>query len=250
MKYVRDLTGRFHQRPLFEREELDAICERALIDHLSECDTRLEYPVSTELLQTLIEAHAGKLDLFADLSGEGDDVEGVTDFLKGQKPRVRISSDLSNDVRREVRLRTTLGHEFGHVHLHDALFQAHVSAPDLFGDRTVGARQSPKSVATQESLARCKRETIVGARDTDWMEWQAGYVCGALLMPRKELRGIVHAAMRKAGQIDELEIGSELGRALVAEVAQRFFVSAEAARVRLQVLGLAVTKRVERSVFE
>lgn len=250
MKYVRDLTGRFHERPMFEREELDAICERALIDHVSECGKRLVYPVPTDLLQTLIEAHAGKLDLFADLSGEGDDVEGVTDFLKGQKPRVRISGDLSNDVRREVRLRTTLGHEFGHVHLHNALFQAHVAAPDLFGDRTVGTRPLPEPVATQEALAKCKRETIVGARDTDWMEWQAGYVCGALLMPRKELRQIVHTAMRGAGQIDQLEIRSDLGGAIVAEVVQRFFVSAEAARVRLQVLGLAVTKRVERSVFE
>lgn len=235
---------------MFDREELDAICERALLEHAAQCGTHLKYPVATELLQTLIEAHAASLDLYADLSGEGDDVEGVTDFVMGKLPRVRINRDLADDARREVRLRTTLGHEFGHVHLHNALFQAHVSAPDLFGDRRVGAHPSSKQVDNEKELAKCKRETIVGARDTDWMEWQAGYVCGALLMPRRELRQIVHTTMRAAGQIDQLEIRSDLGGAIVADVAQRFFVSAEAARVRLQVLGLAVTKRVERSVFE
>ena len=30
---------------------------------------------------------------------------------------------------------------------------------------------------------KCKRDNIVGASETDWMEWQAGYVCGAILIP-------------------------------------------------------------------
>jgi Zn-dependent peptidase ImmA (M78 family) len=250
MKYVRDLTGRFHQRPRFDREELDGVCERALHEHVLACGARLEYPVATELLQTLIEAHAGSLDLYADLTGYGGDVEGVTEFVRDKRPLVRISRTLTEDPRREVRLRTTLAHEFGHVHLHDALFQAHVATPDLFGDRAVGGRVAPSSPVKQDELARCKRETIVGATDTDWMEWQAGYVCGALLMPRRELRDLVHSGMRHAGELNALEVGSELGRSIVDEIARRFFVSTEAARVRLQVLGLAVAKRVERSVFE
>jgi hypothetical protein len=245
MRYVRDLTGRFPERPHFEPAELDAICDRAILDHVDQCGRKLEYPISSDLLETLIEAHAASLDLFADLSGEGADVQGVTDFFRGKRPRVRIDAGLANDKNREVRLRTTLAHEFGHVHLHDALFQANDARLDLFAGTAGKAAQ-----VGQRELARCKRETIVDALPSDWMEWQAGYVCGALLMPRRKMRELVHGRMREARQTDELELGSDLGRRIVAEVIERFFVSGDAARVRLKVLELAVEKRRQRSVFE
>ncbi len=180
------------------------MCERVLLEHVQKRGAKIEYPVSTDLLLTLIEAHAASLDLYADLSADGVDVEGVTEFVRGKRPRVRICAELAGDTRREVRLRTTLAHEFGHVHLHDALFQVHVDTPDLFGDKHTGARQQRVQASSHQDLARCKREMIVGAPKTDWMEWQAGYVCGALLMPRRQLRDLVHAGMRSAGQLAEL----------------------------------------------
>ena len=250
MKNVRDLTGRFNERPHFEPSELDSICDRVLLEHVERRDAKIEYPISTDFLLTLIEVHASDLDLYADLSAEGTDVEGVTVFVRGKRPSVRISATLAGDARREVRLRTTLAHEFGHVHLHDALFQSHADTPDLFGDKHVGSRQQSARPSNHQDIARCKRATIVGAPNSDWMEWQAGYVCGALLMPRRQLRDLVHAGMRSAGQLAELEIGSALGQTLVHDIVARFFVSAEAAQVRLRVLGLAVEKRVTRSVFE
>jgi len=245
MKYVRDLTGRFPERPHFEPGELDAICGRAMLDHVDQCGGKLEYPISTDLLQTLIEGHADSLDLYADLSGEGTGVQGVTDFFRGKRPRVRIDAGLANDQNREVRLRTTLAHEFGHVHLHDALFQANDARLDLFAE-SAGKR----AAAGPRELAKCNRDTIVGASPSDWMEWQAGYVCGALLMPRSKMRELVHSRMRDARQTDELELVSDLGRQIVDEVVERFFVSGDAARVRLKVLDLAVEKRKQRSVFE
>jgi hypothetical protein len=250
VKNVRDLTGRFTERPHFEPEELDSMCDRALLEHSELISKKLAYPISTDFLQTLIEAHAASLDMFADLSGEGSDVEGVTDFILGARPRVRISKELSSDPQREVRLRTTLAHEFGHVHLHNALFQAKTEALDLFASRTADAGRWSDSVGKRGELARCKRETIVGAAATDWMEWQAGYVCGALLMPKRMLKQHVHAHLRQTNNLGSLLIHSPAGRAVTGEIATKFFVSPDAARVRLLVLGLAVEKELERSVFE
>ncbi|MEX2177771.1 MAG: ImmA/IrrE family metallo-endopeptidase [Gemmatimonadaceae bacterium] len=203
------------------------------------------------MLQTLIEAHAASLDLYADLSGEGASIQGVTDFFPGLRPRVRIDAGLASESNREVRLRTTLAHEFAHVHLHDSLFQMERKQIDLFASPMSQQTESTGGHAEQASaFARCKRETIVGAPPTDWMEWQAGYVCGALLMPRRLLKEIVHRQLRASKHLEALEIGSALGRQLTEQVASTFFVSTEAARVRLKVLGLAVDKRVERSLFE
>jgi hypothetical protein len=244
MRYVRDTTGRFQERPHFDPDELDFICDRALLDHVEHCGRKLEFPISMDLLQTLIERHADTLDLYADLSAEGAGVQGVTDFFPGKRPKVRIDAGLANDAYREVRLRTTLAHEFAHVRLHNSLFQVKAEALDLF-ERP--ARRTPRAA---DHLARCKRETIVGAPQTDWMEWQAGYVCGALLMPRRRLNDLVQARLRAAKQFNQVDLSSTLGHQIVVETAKSFFVSEEAARVRLKVLGLAVDRPVTRSIFE
>src|SRR5690606_3646096 len=113
------------------------------------------------------------------LSDYGPDVEGVTEFRPGKKPNVKISEALSNDQRRENRLRTTLTHEYGHVRFHAYLWEMNPPRADLL-------RQNPNA-----AKQICKRDNILGAAETDWMEWQAGYVCGALLMPLSPLKRIV-----------------------------------------------------------
>lgn len=250
MKYVRDQSGRFTERPHFEPEEIDAMCDRAALEHFERLGEAPKYPISTDFLTTLIESHAASLDLYADLSEEGPNVEGVTDFVRGQRPRVRISAELASDPRREVRLRTTLAHEFGHVHLHDALFQVHIATPDLFGSPFRGSTSPEPSPPSAGEIARCKRDTLIAASRTDWMEWQAGYVCGALLMPRRAVGEIVNERKRRVNELLALELDSELGRAISDDLVAHFFVSAEAARVRLQVLGLAVLRRTSRSIFD
>lgn len=249
MKLVRDLTGRFHERPHYEAGELDVICQAALIEHAGRTGRALEYPVPTDVLETLIEAHAASLDLYADLSEEGPDVEAVTDFRLGARPTVRISAALSEDPRREARLRTTLAHEFGHVHLHDKLFQARAGMLDLFAAPTQGVAALEGQSDDEGNIARCKQKSIVGAAAVDWMEWQAGYVCGALLMPRREVREVVHRHLRAAGHRGRLLVMSESGQAAIAELMRMFQVSAEAGRVRVLVLGMAVEAEPEGSVF-
>ena len=128
MKWVPDRTGRFHRRPHYEPDELNKTCESLVSEFLQRRHGRVKYPVSTEDLTVLIESSAGDLDLYADLSGEEGEVEGVTDFFRSREPSVRIASRLSTDPRMENRLRTTLTHELGHVKLHAFMFEVERSA--------------------------------------------------------------------------------------------------------------------------
>ena len=71
--------------------------------------------MSTEDLTILIESETSDLDQYADLTSEGDDVEGVTFFFSDRKPIVKIAEELAATGFREHRLRTTLAHELvGH----------------------------------------------------------------------------------------------------------------------------------------
>jgi hypothetical protein len=40
---------------------------------------------------------------------------------------------------------------------------------------------------------------IFDAAQTDWIEWQAGYVCGALLMPASKVRELAGANLESQG---------------------------------------------------
>jgi Zn-dependent peptidase ImmA (M78 family) len=176
------------------------------------------YPISTNDLTILLEQKAGDVDLFADLSDYGADVEGVTEFYTNKKPRVLISHELSEQTNRENRYRTTLTHEFGHVHLHGFLLS--------------GGQKNMFSGNTQENN-HCKRETIIGARKTDWMEWQAGFASGALLIPFTTLKQLCRSFYDERNLLAVVGVQSIEGRELIHKVVANFQVSEDAARVRL-----------------
>ena len=114
MRYVRDQTGRFGERPHYEPDELDVMFEDVVIGFLKGQHGKVEFPITTNDLTVLIEQDTDDLDPYADLSGYGETVEGVTEFLPGRKPRVRIARDLAEAGYRENRYRTTLTHKYGH----------------------------------------------------------------------------------------------------------------------------------------
>src|SRR6185312_12486302 len=91
----------------------------------------VRYPVGTEDLKTLIERDTEDLDVYADLSSYGAEVEGVTEFNPGRRPSVKIRSQLTEDSRYENRLRTTLTHEYGHVRFHGYLFETEPPQAEL-----------------------------------------------------------------------------------------------------------------------
>ncbi len=225
-RWCPDDRGRFHRRPFYKAEELDAECEALLADFHRATGRGDDGAIETDDLTVLIERYVGDLDVYADLSGDGPEVDGVTLFAAGRKPDVAIAERLTTDERRSNRYRTTLTHELGHVILHDALYQEKLATADLF------------AASTEERLI-CKRDTMVNAPQSDWMEWQACYFSGSLLMPKRLMIGL--AKEYADGIAGSPRAGTDQAIELVSAAMERFIVSQEAARVRLSVLGLLAT---------
>lgn len=237
VKFVRDMTGRFSQRPHYEPQELDRECEAIITKFLKDKYGKVEFPISTDDLTVLIERDTSDFDPYADLSAYGSEVEGVTEFQPSGKPAVKISAALANDSRRENRLRTTLTHEYGHVHFHAYLWQVEPPTVDLLRQRPNANKQI------------CKRDGILNASQADWMEWQAGHVSGALLMPASYLRRSVTAYLDAHGLFGVVGTGGLHGQALIERVQQEFQVSADAARVRLLKLNILGAEDAGPSLF-
>lgn len=221
VKYVRDNTNRFSLRPHYLPLELDRACEQIITKFLNDRHERVNYPISTDDLTLLIERDTEDFDSHADLSIYGSEVEGVTEFQPGRKPKVKISADLASAERRENRLRTTLTHEYAHVHFHAYLWDMEPPARDLL-------RQNPNA-----NKQICKRDNLLDASQTDWMEWQAGYACGALLMPISHLRRVVAAYQEAHNLFGAMATSGVHGQAVIQVVQKEFRVSADAARIRL-----------------
>lgn len=228
MKWVRDNTGRFRERPHYHRDELEQLCENTMTSFLRDRHGRVTFPVSTDDLTVLLEREVDDLDNGCMLE---DGVDGLTDFFPRRKPHVKIASRLQAP-NYENRLRTTLTHEYGHVLLHGFLF----ALDDGLGRMFEGEPRKTRNT--------CHREAI-DVPSSDWMEWQAGYACGALLMPRTELARVVRA-FRTAIDLmySDIAAGSEVGRAMIDRVAAAFHVSRQAARVRLEQRQMVVKTAV------
>ncbi len=216
MKLIPDHTGRFPERPHYEIEELEDECERIITSFLERRYGQIVIPVPTDALKVLIEGEAAKL-LRADLSHEGEEVHGITEFFPGGKPWVSIARELSAQPWRAHRERTTLAHEYGHVHWHTPLYDRYCRP----GERHKCARG----------------QLLPRSGQRDWMEWQAGYISGALLMPRSRVKLQVEAFRREHSVSLPLQAGSVDGQILIGRVSELFDVSREAAEVRLLQLG-------------
>ncbi len=238
MKYVRDTTGRFSQRPHYKPEELDRECEAIITEFLKYKRGKIEFPITTDDLTLLIERDTEDFDPYADLSMYGPHVEGLTAFQLGKKPKVKIAEGLASDERRENRFRTTLTHEYGHVRFHAYLWEMEPPGPDLLRQRPNADKQI------------CKRDGILEASQTDWMEWQAGYACGALLMPISHVRRVVATYQEAHGLFGAARIGSVHGQAMVQNMQTQFQVSADAARIRLLKLNFLSAVDSGPSLFD
>ena len=218
-----DYTGRFPQRPHWEIEELEHMCEERILPFLEARYGQSTARMSTDALTVLIEREAEVLDLDAELIAENEreEIHGVTTFSPGQRPTVEINRHLRRMIRRINRLRTTLAHEYGHLLLHAWLYE-----------HFRGQIGNPAPL-------RCYSRTVEGNIDrlTDWMEWQAGYFCGALLMPKRRMDLLAGAFAQEHGGAVPLKCDSIDGGRLIERVTDLFDVSRDAARVRLLKLG-------------
>jgi hypothetical protein len=222
MKWVRDSSGRLAERPHYDPGELDRECESLVNTFLRRKHGVVQFPLATDDLAVLLEEHTADLDLYADLTAEGAGVEGVTEFAEKGRPRVRVSAALSDTPAKAHRLRTTLAHELGHVRFHAFLW----SNGGLGG-------------------IKCLRDSIARPRQHDWLEWQAGYACGALLMPAGALADTARRSL--AARAAPVFFRSESARRMTRHVATAFAVSQQAAQVRLLHAGY-LTREVPAAI--
>lgn len=237
ISWVDDRTGRFGKRPYYREKDLDRACEvmvRRLLQDKVGC---VRFPLTTDELFVLVEQHVSDLDVYADLTDEGFEVEGATDFAVGKRPAIKVSEKLSASEGRENRYRTTLAHELGHAVFHDEVFQLRFASGDLLSDRG-------------EARIVCKRETMVDAPQVDWMEWQASYASCAFLMPREALSNLLRPLVVASGKLAPFRVGSETANVLIATVIDAFAVSRDAARVRLTKLNYLSDKPVAATLFD
>jgi IrrE N-terminal-like domain len=217
MIWIPDRTGRFRKRPYFFQDALDRRCERLIEQFTVSLYGHFSTPIPTGGLIKLLEKYAGDVNLYADLSREGEGVEGVTVFLTGKRPTVRVARELYVDPIRSHRCRYALAHEYGHVYLHAPAWR--------------------RRWMNNEEVRRCSGNNVLTLDiGFDWMEWQASYAAGALLMPRSRLHLTV-AAYFRGREIRKLPIDSPEANNLKQRVGEAYDVSAEAAGVRLSQLG-------------
>jgi hypothetical protein len=163
--WLPDRTGRFRRRPYFDLNELNRRCERVVEQFSHRLYGQEAVSVPTGMLVKLIEKHAVHLELYTDLSSEGEGVEGVTYFYTGKRPLVRISRELFENRLRIHRLRHTLAHEYAHVRLHAPAWRRRWLA--------------------HEQLQKCHGDHILSLNGKfDWMEWQASYPAAPCLCLR------------------------------------------------------------------
>ncbi|MBV8714807.1 MAG: ImmA/IrrE family metallo-endopeptidase [Chloroflexi bacterium] len=206
VRWLRDASGRFPRRPHYEAAELESVCADLHAELRRIRPPTEQRTVTTDDLTVLIEHHAADLDLYADLP---PGLDAVTDFASDVRPRVRVAARLSESARSTNRLRTTLAHELAHVVLHNFIWWF---PPDP------GVAFDPAALSPRCALK---------ARASDWMEWQANYCAGALLIPAVAIADAQAPVWER----------SSAGRALIRSVQSDFEVSAQAATIRLRQLG-------------
>jgi hypothetical protein len=190
-------------------------------------------------VETFIERHLKvKLDQYAELPPS---VLGVTEFFEGKPPVISINKDLTGCALDEDesppgqlgRWRATLAHEAGHVLLHRSLFEFAVGNMSLFagsGNNDAGRQ-----------LHRCMKRDATYASGGDWREVQANQAMAALLMPKSLFMTVARAEVAKVFDGgDAIPSGGE--DCIASRLAPMFKVSRQAARIRLQTVGLVAVR--------
>jgi hypothetical protein len=204
---------------------------------VAEYGQRLGVPVTAPVpVEDILELHLGLTFAIEDLAalfGTG----GVLGAIWFNEELVRIDTrlDPSENPSRLGRYRFTLAHEIGHWRLHRSYFREDPAQAALFDGRGQPA-------------------FVCRAGDKLPVEWQADTYAGYLLMPKalivaawREWRGsldpVVLADLPAAPVADGRDPASATLDRFSRPLAERFEVSAESMRIRLEKLGLLLRER-------
>jgi len=190
-------------------------------------------------IETFIDAHLGvRFEQYAELEPE---VLGVTEFVAGESPRIRINQDLTGSALDEDetplgvlgRWRATLAHEASHVLLHRTLFGDDRKQLSLFKE------EEPDRGAPPRLFRSLKRDVSFLNGGGDWREIQANKGMAALLMPKLIF---LHVCDR---EVEAIPFSTRPVRpdhpealSLVVRLSKLFQVSRQATAIRLETLDV------------
>ncbi len=220
MRLISSADGR--RRIWYRVDEIERVCARALLG----AGLWPEGPRCDVDIESLVENHLGVLvDYGVDLPAE---VLGYTEF--GATRKIAVNRALTDAATSDDstgaavgRWRATIAHEAAHVILHAQLF-----------DRSAGTPGRPN-----ERPIRCPRRSLDAPEPrSDWREVQANMGMASLLMPRELFDREATAAFEKRGRfIPPVSARTTWVESVATDLAGRFSVSRQAARIRLAVLG-------------
>ena len=220
MRLIARADGR--RRIWYRADEIEQICastlqDAGLLPGPPRCDVDIE---------TLVESHLGaEVDYGVELPS---DVLGYTEFR--ETPLIAVNRSLTDAATANAaplgtvgRWRATIAHEAAHVILHAALFGVEPDQPGRPNTRPI----------------RCPRASFEApTRSRDWREVQANMGMAALLMPRELFdREATEALSRRGPVMPPVSAHEPWLDVVVAVLANRFKVSKQAARIRLEVMG-------------
>ncbi|MCS7235635.1 MAG: ImmA/IrrE family metallo-endopeptidase, partial [Armatimonadota bacterium] len=221
-------------RVWFGPDEIDRLAEAEL--RAAGCLPPADRPVVD--LERFVEAYLScDLDQYAPLPA---DVLGVTEFRPEAPPFIQLNAALTRSAFDQPnpppgalgRWRATLAHEAAHVLLHRSLVEPDPSQTSLLDSTVLDGVPAGR-------LFRCLKREVAFGGGTDWRERQANRCMAALLMPRSLFVQAVARAKPAVGLLPSDPVPAERLEELARKLARLFAVSREAARIRLQELGLA-----------
>ena len=239
MKDYRSPNG--ERRLWFEDNEI----EEVMTDELQRCGMFPSASAPVVDLEAFLELHLRvKLDLYSDL---GPNLLGVSRFVTGRRPIVEISRGLTAQAHEGIapggnlgRWRATLAHEAAHVILHRRL----VDVPQAQGSLFTQGQGAEAEAEAETAVTQCFERDIWFARGNgDWKEVQANRGMASLLMPSGPFSSLTRRIVG-AQEPDDLlayipPADTRAFSDLIRELSVRCQVSREAARIRLNTLGLA-----------
>lgn len=159
-----------------------------------------------------------------------------TIFVK--KNTVIVDNELAEDKSMEGRYRFTCSHEASHWLLHRHMFEKDENQICMFDN-------------SEAKVIKCLNRNIENIflyydfkTDGEWIEWQADYLGGAILMPSPSMYQAFTELLEKLSIhqyyifVDNQSCNIKNYRTVVNELSYKFNVSKKAVQVRLDKLGL------------
>ena len=244
---ARRSVARSSQVPFLHEKQIEREADALLGEYGERFETIIEPPVP---IDEIIEIHLQLTFDVADLQQVFDagDVHGAIWINEG-RIAVDKSLDPTANPRKLGRYRFTLAHETGHWRLHRGHYLKNTQQQSLFEYEG-------------------KPSFICRSNDSQPVEWQANAFAAYLLMPRKmvhaaweawrgDLDSVVIDDLRSQKQqirpkdvdrLNEMTLGDDATDNILFEtfcrpIANRFEVSAQAMRIRLEQLGMLLRKK-------